>query len=55
MECPAGFPMLFVVIALPWAVADVASMEPLNGYSLPSSWEVGSAHAVCIGDAVTGT
>ena len=39
-----------------WAVADVASDGTFStDIPLPSSWEVGSAHAVYIGDAVTGT
>lgn len=56
MELPSWVPDAVRRDRTAWAVADVASDGTFStDIPLPSSWEVGSAHAVYIGDAVTGT
>lgn len=56
MELPSWVPGAVRRDRTAWAVADVASDGTFStDIPLPSSWEVGSAHTVYIGDAVTGT
>ena len=56
MELPSWVPDAVRRDRTAWAVADVASDGTFStDIPLPSSWEVGSAHTVYIGDAVTGT
>lgn len=56
MELPSWVPDAVRRDRTVWAVADVASDGTFStDIPLPSSWEVGSAHTVYIGDAVTET
>ena len=56
MELPSWVPGAVRRDRTAWAVADVASDGTVStDIPLPSSWEVGPAHMVYIGDAVTGT
>ena len=56
MELPSWVPGAVRRDRTAWAVADVTSDGTFStDIPLPSSWEVGSAHTVYIGDAFTGT
>lgn len=56
MELPSWVPGAVRRDRTAWAVADVASYGTFStDIPLPLSWEVGSAHTVYIGDAITGT